>query len=173
MLSCARARHTEINDYFLGPKVDQAEGAPLTHGGSKGVLRGKPVIAGTKRPVPSVVNYVLLEGITPEALATEFHHLMLAQCDHATLTITTIRMIERDTAANTEGSGRSQLGAERGAHSPGKLELLTERRVSDPPRSGPHGACLHSPPTTASVERTPGWLQRPATAMAGQGLAQA
>ncbi len=40
---------------------------------------GSPVIAGTKFPVRSVVNYVLRQGITPEELVKEFSHLTLAQ----------------------------------------------------------------------------------------------
>ena len=40
---------------------------------------GSPVIAGTKFPVRSVVNYVLRQGMTPEELVKEFTHLTLAQ----------------------------------------------------------------------------------------------
>jgi uncharacterized protein (DUF433 family) len=40
---------------------------------------GSPVIKGTKFPVRSVVNYVLKQGISPEALVKEFSHLSLAQ----------------------------------------------------------------------------------------------
>jgi uncharacterized protein (DUF433 family) len=40
---------------------------------------GSPVIAGTKFPVRSVVNYILRQGMTPEALVKEFTHLTLAQ----------------------------------------------------------------------------------------------
>ena len=45
----------------------------------KGFCGGSPVIAGTKFPVRSVVNYVLRQGMTPEELAAEFRHLTLAQ----------------------------------------------------------------------------------------------
>jgi uncharacterized protein (DUF433 family) len=40
---------------------------------------GRPVIAGTKFPVHSVVNYVLKQGLTPEELVKEFKHLNLSQ----------------------------------------------------------------------------------------------
>jgi uncharacterized protein (DUF433 family) len=40
---------------------------------------GCPVIAGTKFPVHSVVNYVLKQGLTPEELVKEFKHLNLSQ----------------------------------------------------------------------------------------------
>ena len=40
---------------------------------------GSPVIAGTKFPVRSVVNYILRQGMTPEELVKEFTHLKLAQ----------------------------------------------------------------------------------------------
>ena len=37
------------------------------------------MIAGTKFPVRSVVNYVLKQGLSPEELVKEFPHLSLAQ----------------------------------------------------------------------------------------------
>ena len=40
---------------------------------------GSPVIEGTKFTVRSVVNYVIKQGISPEELVKEFHHLSLAQ----------------------------------------------------------------------------------------------
>ena len=40
---------------------------------------GSPIIAGTKFPVHSVVNYILKQGLTPEELVKEFTHLTLAQ----------------------------------------------------------------------------------------------
>lgn len=40
---------------------------------------GSPVIKGTKFPVRSVVNYVLLQGLSPEEIVEEFSHLTLAQ----------------------------------------------------------------------------------------------
>ena len=40
---------------------------------------GSAVIAGTKFPVRSVVNYVLRQGLSPEELVKEFRHLTLAQ----------------------------------------------------------------------------------------------
>ena len=39
----------------------------------KGYCGGSPVIAGTKFPVRSSVNYVLRQGMTPEELVAEFH----------------------------------------------------------------------------------------------------
>jgi uncharacterized protein (DUF433 family) len=40
---------------------------------------GSPIIAGTKFPVRSVVFYILRQGMTPEELVKEFHHLTLPQ----------------------------------------------------------------------------------------------
>lgn len=40
---------------------------------------GSPIIAGTKFPVRSVVNYILRQGLSPEELVKEFPHLSLAQ----------------------------------------------------------------------------------------------
>ena len=40
---------------------------------------GRPIIAGTKFPVSSVVNYVIRQGMTPEELVKEFSHLNLSQ----------------------------------------------------------------------------------------------
>lgn len=37
------------------------------------------MIAGTRFPVRSVVQYVLLQGLSPEELVKEFPHLSLAQ----------------------------------------------------------------------------------------------
>ncbi len=73
------------------------------------------MIAGTKFPVRSVVNYVLRQGMTPEELAAEFRHLTLAQIYDALSYYYDHRdEIERDIAANTERNVRSQFGAERG-----------------------------------------------------------
>jgi uncharacterized protein (DUF433 family) len=81
----------------------------------KGYCGGSPVIAGTKFPVRSVVNYVLRQGMTPEELVAEFHHLSLAQVYDALSYYYDHQVeIERDIAANTESSVRSQVGAERG-----------------------------------------------------------
>ena len=49
----------------------------------KGYCGGSPVIAGTKFPVRSVVNYVLRQGMAPEELAAEFPHLTLEQIHDA------------------------------------------------------------------------------------------
>jgi len=81
----------------------------------KGYCGGSPVIAGTKFPVRSVVNYVLRQGMTPEELVAEFHHLSLAQVyDALSYYYDHQGEIERDIAANTESSVRSRVGAERG-----------------------------------------------------------
>ncbi len=56
----------------------------------KGFCGGSPVIAGTKFPVRSVVNYVLRQDMTPEELAAEFDHLTLAQSMTRFPTITII-----------------------------------------------------------------------------------
>lgn len=81
----------------------------------KGYCGGSPVIAGTKFPVRSVVNYVLRQGMTPEELVAEFHHLSLAQVyDALSYYYDHQGEIEGDIAANTENSVRSQLGAGRG-----------------------------------------------------------
>jgi len=56
--------------------------APKPHpyiGSHEDYCGGSPVIAGTKFPVRSVVNYVLRQGMTPEELVKEFSHLALAQ----------------------------------------------------------------------------------------------
>jgi uncharacterized protein (DUF433 family) len=65
------------------------------------------VIAGTKFPVRSVVNYVLRQGIAPEELVAEFRHLSLAQI-HGALSYYYDHQggVDRDIAANTESSVR-------------------------------------------------------------------
>lgn len=77
----------------------------------KGYCGGSPVIAGTKFPVRSVVNYVLRQGMTPEELVAEFHHLSLAQVhDALSYYYDNQAEIDRDLAANTEDVVRAQLG---------------------------------------------------------------
>lgn len=46
--------------------------------GRAGVQGGEPAIRRTRIPVRTVVQYVLRQGITPEALVKEFPHLSLA-----------------------------------------------------------------------------------------------
>ena len=84
----------------------------------KGYCGGSPVIAGTKFPVRSVVNYVLRQGMAPEELVAEFRHLTLAQV-HDALSYYYDHQgeVEQDIAANTESSVRSRSGVGRG-HSP-------------------------------------------------------
>jgi len=75
----------------------------------KGYCGGSPVIAGTKFPVRSVVNYVLRQGMTPEELSAEFRHLTLAQIhDALSYYYDHKEDIERDLSANTEDALRSQ-----------------------------------------------------------------
>lgn len=77
----------------------------------KGYCGGSPVIAHTKFPVRSVVNYVLRQGMTPEELVAEFQHLTLAQVyDALSYYYDNQKEIEEDLAANTERSVRAQLG---------------------------------------------------------------
>ncbi len=76
----------------------------------KGFCGGSPVIAGTKFPVRSVVNYVLRQGMTPEELAAEFDHLTLAQIhDALSYYYDHQRDVDQDIAANNEDSVRGQL----------------------------------------------------------------
>ena len=64
---------------------------------------GSPVIAGTKFPVRSVVNYVLRQGMTPEELVREFPHLRLAQVyDALSYYYDNQASIDQDVADNTE-----------------------------------------------------------------------
>jgi uncharacterized protein (DUF433 family) len=64
---------------------------------------GRPVIAGTKFPVRSVVQYVLREGMTPEELIREFSHLNLAQVyDALSYYYDHREEIDRDLAEHTE-----------------------------------------------------------------------
>lgn len=64
---------------------------------------GAPLIAGTKFPVRSVVNYVLRQGQSPEELVKEFSHLTLAQVYDALSYYYDHRdEIDRDLAHHTE-----------------------------------------------------------------------
>ncbi len=77
----------------------------------KGYCGGSPVIAGTKFPVRSVVNYVLRQGMTPEELVAEFQHLSLAQVyDALSYYHDNQSEIDGDLAANTEDAVRAQPG---------------------------------------------------------------
>jgi uncharacterized protein (DUF433 family) len=68
------------------------------------------VIAGTKFPVRSIVNYVLRQGMTPEELVAEFHHLSLAQVyDALSYYYDHQKEVDRDLAENTEDAVRAQL----------------------------------------------------------------
>ncbi len=69
------------------------------------------MIAGTKFPVRSVVNYVLRQGMTPEELVAEFHHLTLAQVyDALSYYYDHQKEVDRDLEENREDVVRGQLG---------------------------------------------------------------
>ncbi len=69
---------------------------------------GSPVIEGTKFTVRSVVNYLLKQGISPEELVKEFHHLSLAQVyDALSYYYDHKEEIERDFSQHTEANLRS------------------------------------------------------------------
>ena len=69
---------------------------------------GSPVIEGTKFTVRSVVNYVLKQGISPEELVKEFHHLSLAQVyDALSYYYDNEEEIERELSQHTEASLKS------------------------------------------------------------------
>jgi len=71
----------------------------------KGYCGGSPVIAGTRFPVRSVVNYVLRQGMAPEELVAEFRHLTLAQVhDALSYYYDHQREVDQDIADNTESS---------------------------------------------------------------------
>src|SRR5512132_2896733 len=82
----------------------------------KGYGGGSPVSVGATFAVRAVVNYVLRQGMAPEELVAAFCHLTLAQI-HDALSYYYDHQgeVERDIAANTESSVRSQLGAQRGS----------------------------------------------------------
>jgi uncharacterized protein (DUF433 family) len=76
----------------------------------KGYCGGSPVIEGTKFPVRSVVTYVLRQGMTPEELVAEFHHLSLAQVyDALSYYYDHQKEVDRDLAENSEDIVRAQL----------------------------------------------------------------
>ena len=74
----------------------------------KGLCGGSAVIAGTKFPVRSVVNYVLQQGLSPEELVKEFHHLTLAQVyDALSYYYDNRGVIDTELAEHTEERHRS------------------------------------------------------------------
>lgn len=77
----------------------------------KGHCGGSPIIAGTKFPVRSVVNYVLRQGMSPEELVKEFGHLTLAQV-HDALSYYYDHQgeIDREIEENAEDRVRNELG---------------------------------------------------------------
>ena len=78
----------------------------------KGVCGGSPVIAGTKFPVRSVVNYVLRQGLSPEELVREFRHLTLAQVYDALSYYYDYRdVLDSELAENTEDRQRTSASA--------------------------------------------------------------
>jgi uncharacterized protein (DUF433 family) len=77
----------------------------------KGYCGGSPIIAGTRFPVRSVVNYVLRQGMSPEELVKEFGHLTLAQVyDALSYYYDHQAEVDRDIEENTEERVRSQSG---------------------------------------------------------------
>ncbi len=69
-----------------------------------------PVIAGTRFPVRSVVEYVLKQGLTPEELVREFKHLSLVQIYDALSYYYDYRdEIEQDIQDNDEEKLRDQI----------------------------------------------------------------
>ena len=77
----------------------------------KGYCGGRPIIAGTKFPVRSVVNYILRQGMSPEELVKEFAHLTLAQVhDALSYYYDHRREIDREIEENTEDRVRNELG---------------------------------------------------------------
>lgn len=81
----------------------------------RGYCGGSPVIAGTKFPVRSVVNYVLRQGMAPEELVAEFRHLTLAQVhDALSYYYDHQKEMDEDIVANAEDRGRSRSGIDRG-----------------------------------------------------------
>jgi len=74
----------------------------------KGYCGGSPVIEGTRFAVRSVVNYVLKQGISPEELVKEFHHLSLAQVyDALSYYYDNEAEIERELSEHTEANLKS------------------------------------------------------------------
>ena len=96
----------------------------------KGFCGGSPVIAGTKFPVRSVVNYVLRQGMTPEELVAEFHPLNLAQVyDALSYYYDHKKEVNRDLAENSEEVVRAQLRS----HAPARRNgVTTPERVVSP-----------------------------------------
>ena len=71
----------------------------------EGVCGGRPVLAGTRFPVRSVVAYVLRQGMTPEELVAEFPYLTLASVHDALSYYYDHREeIDADALANSEES---------------------------------------------------------------------
>jgi uncharacterized protein (DUF433 family) len=78
----------------------------------KGFCGGSPVIAGTKFPVRSVVNYVLRQGMTPEELAAEFdwHKFMTRSPTITTTNQTSIRTLPPTARTARAGSSSADDG---------------------------------------------------------------
>ncbi len=76
---------------------------------------GKPIIAGTKFPVSSVVNYILKQGMTPEELVKEFPHLNLSQIyDALSYYYDYKEEIDKDIESSSEISLSKELGWKNG-----------------------------------------------------------
>jgi uncharacterized protein (DUF433 family) len=72
-----------------------------------GLACGAPVVAGTKFPVRSVVQYVLRQGLTPEELVRDFPQLTLPKIyDALSYYYDHKEEIDRELAENTEAVWR-------------------------------------------------------------------
>ncbi len=70
---------------------------------------GAPVVAGTKFPVRSVVQYVLRQGMTPEELVREFPQLTLTKIyDALSYYYDHQESIDREMEENTESNWRGK-----------------------------------------------------------------
>ncbi len=75
-----------------------------------GLAGGSPVVAGTKFPVRSLVQYVLKQGLTPEELVEEFPQLSLARIyDALSYYYDHREEIEREMAENSEARWRGKV----------------------------------------------------------------
>lgn len=77
---------------------------------TEGVQGGKPVIAGTRTPVRSIVFYHKM-GETPEEISEKYPHLTLAQIyDALSFYYDHREEIDRDLASDTEEQIKNEFG---------------------------------------------------------------
>ena len=75
----------------------------------EGLAGGAPVVAGTKFPVRSVVQYVIRQGMTPEELVREFPQLSLPKIyDALSYYYDHREELDREMAENTEAHWRNR-----------------------------------------------------------------